>query len=129
MLKSVLFSLLLVSSAFAADIAGEYKGTFASDAGAAEGKVRLVVAKAADAWDCRIFFSNGGDEISAKTTSCKVEDNKITHEYDAEVDGNAIHVVMSSTIAEDKSLKGTYKAVSPDGEVLDQGTWKASQNQ
>lgn len=123
----VALPLLLVfcGAALAADLTGDYTGTYTTGEGN-EGKIHFVLKKNPDTtWGCQFTFSTDEGEVSAKTVSCAVDDNKVTAEYDAEVEGSTIHVTTEGT-ATSGTLEGTYKAKGPSGESVDQGKWKVS---
>jgi hypothetical protein len=126
MLRTTLPLLLLFcGSALAADITGDYTGTYTTADGN-EGKVHFVLKKNADTtWACTFSFTTDNGEIAAKTNSCAVDDNKVTAEYEADIDGSTIHVTTEGT-ATAGTLEGTYKAKSPNGDPVDQGKWKVS---
>jgi len=126
MLRTALPLLLVFcGSVFAADLTGDYTGTYTTADGN-EGKVHLVLKKNADAtWGCQFTFTTDSGDVAPKTISCAVTDNKLSAEYEADVDGNTIHVTTEGT-ASAGTLEGTYQAKSPAGESVDQGKWKAS---
>jgi hypothetical protein len=131
MIRSAIVSLLVLAGfAAAADLTGEYVGTFSSADGVTTGKTRTVLKKNADAtWDCKFFFNRTGDEVATKTNSCAVGEKTIAAEYEAQVDGDAIKILIDGTFGDGHSMEGTYKAVSgTSGETVDQGKWKASAN-
>jgi hypothetical protein len=129
MIRTAIFSVFLLAfSALAADVSGEYVGTFSSNTSDSQGKIRTVIKKTDSAWECKLFYSMGESEVAAKSVSCSVEGNKVTSEYTADSDGGEIHITIEGTAGDDHGMEGTYKAVGGNGEVVDQGKWKASPN-
>jgi hypothetical protein len=126
MLRTALPLLLLFcGAALAADLTGDYSGTYTTADGN-EGKVHFILKKNPDTtWACQFSFATDDGEVSAKTVSCAVDDNKVVAEYEADVDGNTIHVTTEGT-ATGGTLEGTYKAKGSSGESVDQGKWKVS---
>jgi hypothetical protein len=126
MLRTALPLLLLFCGvALAADLTGDYAGTYTTGEGN-EGKVHLTLKKNPDTtWGCQFSFSSDSGEISAKTISCAIGDNKLTAEYEADVEGATIHVTTEAT-ATGGTLEGTYSAKTVSGESIDQGKWKVS---
>jgi hypothetical protein len=129
--KAIVSILLFTGCALAADVSGEYVGTFASADGTTTGKIRTVLKKNPDAtWDCKFFFNRTGEEVATKTVSCAVDEKKLTSEYTVDVDGDSIKIVIEGSFADDHGMDGSYKAVSASsGETVDQGKWKASLSQ
>ena len=127
MLRVTLFAMFLLGfSATAADRSGEYVGTYTSTDGDASGKLRISIQKSGDAWSCKVFFTAGGDEIATKPGVCSVSDDKLTTEFDADVEGSAFHATLKGTAVDDKSFEGTYTTVAAAGDGGDQGKWKAA---
>ena len=127
MLRALILSaLFLAASALAADLSGEYTGTYTSDSGT-DGKIRQTLARKADStWDCKFTFTYDGEEIETKVISCSITGNKLVSQYSAEIDGTPIQTTFEGSAADDRSFTGTYKTTGADGEVVDQGKWKAS---
>jgi hypothetical protein len=126
MLRTALPLLLLFSvAALAADLTGDYAGTYTTGQGT-ENKVHLTLKKNPDAtWGCQFTFTTEGGDVAPKTISCAVNDNKLSAEYEADVEGSTIHVTTDAT-ASGGVLEGTYTAKDSGGEPVDQGTWKVS---
>ena len=126
MLRTALSLLILCcGSALAADLTGDYDGTYTTADGN-EGKVHMILRKNPDAtWGCQISFSTDNGEVSTKAVSCAVDENKLSAEYEAIVDGNTLHVITEGT-ASAGTLEGTFKTKNSSGEPVDQGKWKVS---
>ena len=127
MLRTALpFLLVLCGSALAGDLTGDYAGTYTSSEGV-EGKIHLALKKNADTtWACVFSFSTEDCEVTAKTVSCAVDDNKLSAEYEADVQGTTL-VVTTEATSSAGALDGTYKVKSSSGEPVGEGKWKASQ--
>ena len=122
--------LFLASAALAADVIGEYHGTYTGSDGS-QGKIRTMISKGTDApYACKFFFTADGDkEIEAKNTSCVVDGSKVSAEYEATVGDSPLKITTEGVLAADNSLSGTYKTATPTGEPAGSGTWKTSPKQ
>jgi hypothetical protein len=127
MLRTITFLILsLVPVAFAADVAGEYTGTWSSDSGSSDGKLRLAIIKSSNAWDCKLTYWGGDQpEVTPKPLSCAVDGTKLKAQYQTQGDDGNQNITLEAVMTGD-ALEGTYKAASDSGEALDSGKWKAS---
>ncbi len=124
MLRAIFSTILLVSScAYAADIAGEYAGTWSSSGGPS-GNLHFSVAKDADSWDCKLVYSSPEQgDVTPKPVFCAVDGNKLKAQFVGY--GEAQHITIEAILT-GSSLEGTYTAAGDDGQALDSGKWKAS---
>ncbi len=121
-----LLILSIAPVAFAADIAGEYTGTWSSDSGSSDGKLHLTVTKSADTWDCKLAYSGGDQpEVTPKPVSCTVTAGKLKAQYETAGDDGKQNITLEAAMTGD-ALQGTYKVAADGGEALDSGKWKAS---
>ena len=124
--KLTILILALVPVAFAADIAGEYTGTWSSDSGSSDGKLRLTVTKSADTWECKLAYSGADQpEVTPKPVSCAVDGSKLKAQYETPGDNGKQSITLEAAMTGD-ALEGTYKVAADSGEALDSGKWKAS---
>jgi hypothetical protein len=108
---------------FAADLAGDYKGTWS---GAASGDFHIVLTHAGDDWKAEVSFSMGGDEVHTKIVSVKVDGNKLNLVYQYDLQGTQLQSAIVGEL-KDKKIEGTYKATTvADGSDVDEGTWSAT---
>ena len=107
----------------AADLAGDYKGTWS---GAASGDFHIVLTHAGDDWKAEVSFSMGGDEVHTKIVSVKVDGNKLNLVYQYDLQGTQLQSAIVGEL-KDKKFEGTYKATTvADGSDVDEGTWSAT---
>ncbi len=107
----------------AADLAGDYKGTWS---GAASGDFHIVLTHAADDWKAEVSFTMGGSEVNTKVVSVKVDGNKLNLVYQYELQGTQLQSAIVGEM-KDKKFSGTYKATTvADGSDVDEGTWTAT---
>jgi hypothetical protein len=116
----VFLSVMLLT---AADLAGDYKGTWS---GAASGDFHIVLTHAGDDWKAEVSFSMGGDEVHTKIVSVKVDGNKLNLVYQYDLQGTQLQSAIVGEL-KDKKFEGTYKATTvADGSDVDEGTWSAT---
>jgi hypothetical protein len=120
-----LIGLLLMTIVFlaAADLAGDYKGTWS---GAASGDFHVVLTHPDDDWRAEVTFTMGGAEVKTKIVSVKVDGNKLNLVYQYDLQGTQLQSAIVGEL-KDKKFEGTYKATTvADGSDVDEGTWSAT---
>lgn len=128
MIRTTLAALLLSGSlCFAADVTGDYSGSYTSNGGEYSGTVHLSLSKGADStWTCKFTHSDG---ITAKVVSCSGAGDKVVMDFETEVQGADLKVHLEGSKGADGALTGTYKSTPTGGGESDTGTWKASAQQ
>lgn len=114
---------MLAAGLWGADLGGTYKGTWT---GAATGDFVITLTMGAGgSWSAAVVFSMGSEEVKTKVTQVKVDGTKVTIVYEFDLQGNALVSAISGEL-KDNTLAGTYKTMTPSGDAVDEGTWKAS---
>lgn len=123
MRKLILLFFVTVMFLAAADLTGDYKGTWS---GAASGDFHIVLTHAGDDWKATVTFTMGGDEVKTKIVSVKVDGNKLNLVYQYDLQGTQLQSAITGEL-KDKKFEGTYKATTvADGEDVDEGSWTAT---
>src|SRR5215469_11844722 len=120
-----LFALIVcVGTAFASDLHGTYKGTWASDN---QGGGDLTMSFSGDSGSLKaeVSFTNEGETVKCDVKSVKLDGSKLILVMDyGEGDQNEAIV---SGVLDGKLLSGTYKTKSlADDSPGDTGTWKST---
>ena len=124
-MRTLILSLFIVLSCLlAADVAGDYKGTWT---GAATGEFRMSLTSGGNGeMSGNVVFTMGNDEVKTKVTSVKVDGNKLDMTYQFDLQGTELQSKIVGEL-KGKSFEGAYKTTTvADGSPVDEGTWKAS---
>ena len=103
--------------------AGTYKGTYTGAAGS--GDFHLTLKADGSGFTGLVGFTIMGEEVPGKFTTLKIDGAKIEMAYDFDLQGTKLTSAAEGTL-KGKTLEGTYKT-SAEGAVVDQGTWKTTQ--
>jgi len=125
-LSLLLALIVLVGLAFASDLNGTYKGTWASDS---QGGGDLTMNFSGDSGSVKadVSFTNGGETVKCDVKSVKLDGSKLLLVMDYG-EGSRYEAIVSGELHE-KVLSGTYKTKSlADDSPGDAGTWKTTKS-
>ena len=115
---------LMIVMLLQSSMAGRYEGTWASDSGSAEGKIRVSLNQDGGAWLGEAGFSMSGSDVPCKVKRVELKDGTVTVAYEFELEGYALVSTLTGRI-DGENLSGTYKTTTADGaQQVDVGTWK-----
>ena len=122
---SLLFALIvLIGLAFASDLNGAYKGTWASD-NQGGGDLTMVFSGDSGSLKAEVSFTNQGETVKCDVKSVKLDDSKLllVMEYG---EGSRYEATISGAL-HGKQLSGTYKTKSLGNDSPgDTGTWEST---
>ncbi len=123
---SLLFALIaFVGLAFAGDLKGTYKGTWASD-NQGSGDLTMSFTGDSDSLKAEVSFTNEGETIKCDVKSVKLDGSKLLLVMDYGVESSRYEATLSGVV-DGKLLSGTYKTKSlADVSAGDTGSWKIS---
>jgi hypothetical protein len=120
---SLLFAVIVfIGLAFASDLDGTYKGTWASD-NQGGGDLTMSFSGDSDSLKAEVSFTNEGQTVKCDVKSVKLDGSKLLLVMDYGEGGRYEAIV--SGVLHDKMLSGTYKTKPlADDSPGDTGTWK-----
>jgi hypothetical protein len=124
-LRIFLMLLVLATMSFAQDklTPAVYKGTWNGPSGGGDFIVTIKSdGKGGLAAD--LSFTVGGEAVTGKVASSKVDGAKVEIVYDFDVQGTRLQTSTQGTLT-GKTLYGTYKSTA-EGQTIDEGTWKTA---
>ena len=126
-MRTVAAIVAFLFSAYAADLAGTYKGSWTG--GQADGDITMTFRSGDDgAPKIDVSFTIAGQDVKCNVTSLKVDGSKMEVVYDFDLGDVKLQSTATGQL-NGKALEGTYKTKSlADGSAVDEGTWKASAN-
>jgi hypothetical protein len=119
-------SILLLAGLLAGQdglVAGTYKGQWAG--ATASGDIHVTF-RANDGGKLtpEVGFTLGGQDVSCKILSFKVDGAKLSLIYEFDAQGNMLQSATEATV-KGKTIEGTYKTTAGD-QAIDSGTWKVT---
>jgi hypothetical protein len=121
----VALALLMAASLAAQDslVAGTYKGQWTGAGGS--GDIRVTFhANGEGKLVPEVGFTLGGQDVTCKILSFKIDGAKLTMVYEFDAQGTMLQSATESTI-KGKTIEGTYKTTAGD-QAVDAGTWKVT---
>ena len=124
-LRIFLMLLVLATMSFAQDklTPGVYKGTWNGPSGGGDFIV-TIKSDSKGGLTADLSFTVGGEAVTGKVTSSKVDGAKVEIVYDFDVQGTKLQTSTQGTLT-GKTLSGTYKSTA-EGQAVDEGTWKTA---
>lgn len=103
--------------------AATYKGQWAGASGG--GDIHVTFKAGADGnLTPDVGFTLGGQDVTCKVLSFKMDGAKFTMVYEFDAQGNILQSATEAVV-KGKTIEGTYKTTAGD-QSADSGTWKAS---
>jgi hypothetical protein len=104
-------------------VQGTYKGQWTG--GSAGGDIHITFRDAGDGkLTPEVGFTLGGENVTCKVLSFKVDGAKFQVVYEFDAQGNLLQSAVEATV-KGKSMEGTYKTTAGD-QAVDSGTFKAT---
>jgi hypothetical protein len=104
-------------------VQGTYKGQWTG--GSANGDIHITFRDAGDGkLTPEVGFTLGGENVTCKVLSFKVDGAKFQVVYEFDAQGNLLQSAVEATV-KGKSMEGTYKTTAGD-QAVDSGTFKAT---
>jgi hypothetical protein len=103
--------------------AGTYKGQWTG--ASASGDIHVTFRDGGDGkLTPEVGFTLGGQDVTCKILSFKVDGATFTMVYEFDAQGNMLQSALEATV-KGKTIEGTYKTTAGD-QAVDSGTWKAT---
>jgi hypothetical protein len=103
--------------------AGQYAGTWASDAGINSGKVNVTITESGDG---QFNFTYQDQVIKPKKVTTKVSEDQVDFICEVDLEGLRISTAFHGTVT-GRMLAGKYRTTSvDDGSELDAGSWQVT---
>jgi hypothetical protein len=100
---------------------GTYKGQWTG--ASASGDIHVTFRDGGDGkLTPEVGFTLGGQDVTCKILSFKVDGAKFTMVYEFDAQGNMLQSALEATV-KGKTIEGTYKTTAGD-QAIDSGTWK-----
>jgi hypothetical protein len=119
MLNKILPTLVLAASVFAQE-PGLYKGEWTG--GSASGEIHITIRSGGQ--NPEVGFSLGGDSVTGKVLTYKIDGAKMILIYEFDAQGNTLKSSTEATV-KGKTIEGTYKTTVGDQQI-DSGTFKVT---
>ncbi|MDQ6678019.1 MAG: hypothetical protein M3Z09_12045 [Acidobacteriota bacterium] len=124
MLKRLAVCFLPLALLVLAGTAGNYTGTWTSDASGSGGKLMLTFS-GTDL--TQASFSYQGQDVKTKPVSLKIIGNQVDVIFEYDLNGSVLRSRMTGTLT-GKTIKGKYQSANPDGSSpVDEGAWEVTQ--
>jgi len=103
--------------------AGAYKGQWTG--ASAGGDIHITFRDGGDGkLTPEVGFTLGGEDVTCKILSFKVDGAKFTMVYEFDAQGNMLQSALEAMV-KGKTIEGTYKTTAGD-QAIDSGTWKVT---
>ena len=121
------FALMVLLAGMLAGQDGVAKGTYKGQwtGATASGDIHITFRDGGDGkLTPEVGFTLGGQDVTSKVLSFKVDGAKFTIVYEFDAQGNMLQSATEATL-KGKTMEGTYKTTAGD-QAVDSGTWKAT---
>jgi hypothetical protein len=124
-LRFVLLVILFAAAALAQDklTLGVYKGAWIGPSGGGDFIV-TIKDDGKGGLTADLSLTAGGEALTGKVTSSKVDGARVEIVYDLDVQGATLKILIQGTLS-GKTLSGTWKSTA-EGQSVDEGTWKTA---